>query len=173
MFDEADKVDNFWPTYKKVEYFPPFFLFFFSFLRLLTVGQQFEGHPTPDYGDPQWPQTIYRIEYKVPWYKSGRVEQRIPGIGCSERLPYCCWYCARLDFVPFLILFVCLFVVYFCYRSLFVFLKHYFYRVRDLAVALFHDARSCLRRILRPDSLPLFGKPTGRLVSGDGVLRER
>ncbi|KAF0701383.1 Aste57867_8085 [Aphanomyces stellatus] len=55
-FEEPEKFLNFYPTYKK---YP---------LR---------GHV--DTTDPNWPEHVYRVLYKEPFYKGGQVKKRVPG----------------------------------------------------------------------------------------------
>lgn len=55
-YKEPPMRDDFYPTYKRIE-----------------------GAPPIDPSDPTWPASVYRIAYKEPLYKGGRIKARVPG----------------------------------------------------------------------------------------------
>ncbi|KAJ0403364.1 hypothetical protein P43SY_007115 [Pythium insidiosum] len=55
-FTEPNKFPDFFPTYKK-----------------------FPKRDTTNYAAPGWPRLVYRVLYKEPFYKGGKVKKRVPG----------------------------------------------------------------------------------------------
>ena len=55
-FSEPSPFPDFYPTYKK-----------------------FENRDPLDYSDPSWVRKCYRVRYKEPFYKGGKVKERTPG----------------------------------------------------------------------------------------------
>uniref|UniRef100_K3WQT9 Inositol polyphosphate-related phosphatase domain-containing protein n=1 Tax=Globisporangium ultimum (strain ATCC 200006 / CBS 805.95 / DAOM BR144) TaxID=431595 RepID=K3WQT9_GLOUD len=64
-FKEAAKWPSFYPTYKKVPHRSP------------LVSTE----------DPSWPLHVYRVRYKEPFYKGGKVKARVPG--WCDRILHC------------------------------------------------------------------------------------
>ncbi|KAK1933708.1 hypothetical protein P3T76_011922 [Phytophthora citrophthora] len=72
MFREPAKWPTFYPTYKKIK---------------CRSKLPLSGSVTGTGQDTRWAQHVYQTEYREPFYKGGRVRERVPG--WCDRILFC------------------------------------------------------------------------------------